>query len=151
MSSSKEQSASNTNPKESQVQGAGHGPLLPGMEAGSSPPNVPSNRGHKGMYTAVRQMLDPQYGRPITSQPDVCNDVEPNPNGNGATGSHQDGSDESGFGVYPVDTVCPNCHEEVTTLVDKEMRDQGWLFCILCCCCLSWLVGILACFMNGFK
>ena len=31
------------------------------------------------------------------------------------------------------------------------MKSSGWLWCVLCCLCGSWVAGLLACCMEGFK
>jgi len=58
---------------------------------------------------------------------------------------------ESEFGTTSVVTNCTRCHQTVTTRVDNSIKDNGWLWCILCSLCFSWIIGCLACWMNGFK
>ena len=74
--------------------------------------------GYKGMYTAVRQMWDPQFGRPCS------NDNQPDLEQNAPVQELSRDELPCGFGIYPVDTGCPNCHEDVTSVVDKELRDS---------------------------
>ena len=58
---------------------------------------------------------------------------------------------ESEFGIDPVVTNCTRCRQTVTTRVDNSIKDNGWLWCILCSLFFSWIIGCLACCMNGFK
>ena len=81
--------------------------------------------GYKGMYTAVRQMWDPQFCRQCR------NDNQPDLEQNAPVQELSRDELPCGFGIYPVDTGCPNCHEDVTSVVDKELRDMGWLWCLL--------------------
>ena len=55
------------------------------------------------------------------------------------------------LGVTPATTHCNTCNMKVTTVVDDSMRDFGWIWCLLCSCFFSWIVGCLACCLNGFK
>jgi len=55
------------------------------------------------------------------------------------------------LGVTPATIHCNTCNMNVTTVVDDSMRDLGWIWCLLCSCFFSWIVGCLACCLNGFK
>ena len=55
------------------------------------------------------------------------------------------------FGTQPVFTTCTNCRQPVKTVVRDKIKQGGWMWCILCSLCYSWIVGLLACCMNGFK
>lgn len=46
---------------------------------------------------------------------------------------------------------CLSCHSMVTSRVSDSMKSSGWAWCILCCLCGSWIAGLLACCMEGFK
>ena len=53
----------------------------------------------------------------------------------------------------PVPTVCPHCHESVTTCLDSKFNEEGRMSCIVCCLCcfyMSW-IWCLACFSDGFR
>ena len=57
------------------------------------------------------------------------------------------------FGTEPVVTTCNNlsCRQDVTTIVEDKIKQEGWLWCILCSLFFSWCIGLLACCMDGFK
>jgi len=55
------------------------------------------------------------------------------------------------FGTEPAVTTCTNCHQTVTTVVTDEIRQGGWIWCLACTFLFSWIVGVLACCLNGFK
>ena len=57
----------------------------------------------------------------------------------------------SGFDIFPVATTCTHCHQAITTRVDDSIKNEGWLWCIICSCLFSIIVGCLACCLNGFK
>ena len=50
----------------------------------------------------------------------------------------------------PVATTCSHCHLAITTTVDVSIKNEGWLWCIICSL-FSIIVGCLACCLNGFK
>ena len=55
------------------------------------------------------------------------------------------------LGMAPATTHCNTCNLNVTTIVDDSLRDFGWIWCLLCSCFFSWIVGCLACCLKGFK
>ena len=57
------------------------------------------------------------------------------------------------FGSEPVVTTCNNfsCRQTVTTVVQENISQGGWLWCLLCSCFYSLIIGLLACCMDGFK
>ena len=65
------------------------------------------------------------------------------------------------FGTEPVVTTCNNfsCRQEVTTIVEDKIKQEGWLWCegwlcslfLVLGCFWSWCIGLLACCMDGFK
>jgi len=57
----------------------------------------------------------------------------------------------TGFGPKPVITTCTYCGQQVKTIVNDKIKQEGWLWCILCSCFFSWIIGLLACCMDGFK
>ena len=55
------------------------------------------------------------------------------------------------FRQHPIKVTCPNCSSFNFTRVDDKINSEGWLWCILCCCCGIWLLSFLVKCMDGFR
>ena len=42
-------------------------------------------------------------------------------------------------------------HIQVWTRVEARVKTEGWMFCLLCCLCGSWLVSLLVLSLPGFR
>ena len=55
------------------------------------------------------------------------------------------------FRKHPISVTCPNCSSFQETRVEDKINSEGWLWCILCCCCGFWLLSFLVKCMDGFR
>jgi len=55
------------------------------------------------------------------------------------------------FGKRPIKAICQNCSSYDFTRVEDKINSEGWLWCILCCCCGIWLLSVLVKCMDGFR
>ena len=55
------------------------------------------------------------------------------------------------FGEQSVKMDCSACHHQISTNVDSQVRQSGWMFALLCCICGSWLISLLVCCLPGFR
>ena len=52
---------------------------------------------------------------------------------------------------FSVNATCNNCHKTGMTRVESKIGNHGWIWAIVCCCCLCWLLSPLVCCMDAFK
>lgn len=62
-----------------------------------------------------------------------------------------DGNEDDEFRKRPIKARCQNCGNYNFTRVDERINSEGWLWCILCCCCGIWLLSLLVKCMDGFR
>ena len=55
------------------------------------------------------------------------------------------------FKKHPEKVICSNCSFYDYTRVEDKINSEGWLWCILCCCCGIWLLSFLVKCMDGFR
>lgn len=55
------------------------------------------------------------------------------------------------FKKHPEKVTCSNCSFYDYTRVEDKINSEGWLWCILCCCCGIWLLSFLVKCMDGFR